>query len=108
MNKEIKECHFYNKKGSCERCELGSVLYNGKSSHKYCIDCSQNKDCDHKLLLVEQAKNKKLVEALENAKGTIRFAFRAVLNSREDWLNFWRIVKSGYDILEQTLNEVNK
>ena len=65
-NKDVKveECNFYNKIQSCERCELGSIKYQGKSSCKYHIDCGQNPNCYYKQLQRKEDENNRLCEAL--------------------------------------------
>jgi hypothetical protein len=51
---DVTKCDFYNKIQSCERCELGSVIYKGKSNYKYHIDCRQNPNCYYKQLHSQQ------------------------------------------------------
>lgn len=66
-NKDVKveECNFYNKIQSCERCELGSIKYQGKSSYKYHIDCGQNPNCYYKQLQLKEDENNRLRDSLE-------------------------------------------
>ena len=86
MSEENKGCNFYNKVLSCERCELGSILYRGKSNYKYHIDCSQNNDCYYK-------ENKRLREAIENIK------FEAEFNGNDE------SVQKIFGLTKQALGE---
>ena len=77
----MDECEFYEFDGICSKCLPHELL------------CSQINSCTFKQLLAEQAKNKKLVEALESIK-----------TKYEPYIAYLQVVED----VTKALNEVNK
>lgn len=114
----MKECKYYcegyysddigyDKKDKIDACGLTQTGYH-EMSYKKCSDVT---NCYYKQLLAEQAKNKKLVEALEKIANTPKDANARIsggkgIDKRLAMAKHY-IAKTTVLIAQQALNEVN-
>ena len=95
--KKYSSCIFF-QNGDCGMCRV-------EDGEEYYFDglakCNNNPNCYYKQLLAEQAKNKKLVEALEEISGCTQH--KSDFCNHQSDCSFCRMRQA-----QQALNEVNK